>query len=109
MQRIYLYFFRDSHLVILGRVVHHFWTGLLLIVISLIIYKKYTEIKLILFSIGAGLFFDELVFMLAGGGLTPDYWKLISVIGVLFFALVVFIFRKDIIKIIGQRTVKQNI
>lgn len=95
--RIYLYFFREVHIILWGVLVHHFWIGLILIIVSLFLYKKYEKERLVIFGIGAALFFDQLVFILNGGGLTPAYLDIISLAGSIVFVILFFIFRKKVI------------
>ena len=101
--RTYLYFFRETHIIIKGLLVHHFWIGLILLAVSLILYKKHKKRTLIVLGIGAALFFDQLVFMLNGGGLTPVYLTGVSLTGSIIFLIIFFIFRRKIVSFLDEK------
>ena len=90
------FFLQNVHLIVSGIVIHHFWIGFVSLIFGFLIPKKMKISKILLYAIGMGLIIDELVFMVFGGGLDIDYWKLQSVIGAVFIATIIFPFRKKI-------------
>src|SRR3989344_6576411 len=90
------YFVPETHLTYGGYIIHHFWFGFVLILISLFISSKYLRAKNILLGIGSGPIIDELVFMVIGGGGYSNYWSLSSIIGMLVCHVIVFFYRKKI-------------
>ncbi len=90
------FFLRDVHFRIVGIIIHHFWFGLFLFLIGILISKKKRFAKILFYGIGIGLIIDELIFMLLGGGLDREYWKLFSVIGAISVAIIFYPFRKKI-------------
>ena len=85
----------EIHLRINDVVINHFWIGVLLLLAAFFISKK-QQLRLWLSSIGFGLFIDELVFMLSGGGLDPQYWQLPSVAGMITLTLIAYPLRGKI-------------
>lgn len=92
----FLVFIYPSHLIIGGLLIHHFWVGLLSGVIGLLVSSKYSILKFLLLGVGLGLLFDELVFLLFGGGSFSEYWSNYSVIGVIFLLVILFCFRRKV-------------
>jgi hypothetical protein len=82
--RIFLYFTWDSRLMESQKQDswHHFYTGVLLVLVAFCIPKKY---RVYVTSIGVGLFVDELVHAASLLGLTKcfDYWSGESYVGIL--------------------------
>ncbi len=72
---------------------HHYMFGLLGIVVGLLIHS------VLVFAIGLGLFVDELTYILIGGKTHADNYSKISLLGTLFFIVLVFIFRNNLIYI----------
>ncbi len=91
-----LIFLQNIHFSINGIIIHHFWFGLVLLLIGFFIPKKKKIAKILLSGIGLGLVIDESIFMILGGGLDREYWKLPSVIGAVLVAIIVYPFRKRI-------------
>jgi len=50
--------------------------------------------SIMIYAIGLGLFVDELTYLLIRGKNHKDNYSKISLLGTLFFAIIVFIFRK---------------
>jgi hypothetical protein len=86
----------EVDLIVLGLIIHHFWFGIILAIIGLIIPKKYDWIKIIIYAIGFGLIIDQLIFMILGAGKDAQYWALPSLLGTIILALVILPLRKKI-------------
>src|SRR3989344_9199191 len=97
-ERLSIYFSpREIHLEIFGIIIHHFWFGVIILVVSFLISEKSMHlVKLCLGAIGTGLICNELIFMLFGAGLYPQYWSLPSIIGMIFMAFFFFFFLQSI-------------
>ncbi len=78
-----------------GFIVHHFWFGLFMILVSLLISNNLTRIYLC--SIGIGLTIDQLFFMLSGAGGDKEYWSILSIYGAIFSLIIIFLLRKIIV------------
>jgi hypothetical protein len=87
-------FLLNKHIILDGFVVHHFWTGILLVLICCFISNSF--LKLILYGIGLGLIADESVFIVIGGN-TNLYWTIPSIAGAIFSLAILFLFRKKIV------------
>lgn len=92
-------FLYPKHLVIYGILIHHFWTGVLLILITILFFRN-NNLRLIFMGIGLGFIIDELGFMILGGGDFPQYWALYSILSIVFLLIIIHIFRKKIYKAI---------
>ena len=77
-------------------VIHHFWFGLVLIAIGLLIPKQKTNLKLFIYAIGAGLVIDQLVFIILGAGQDKQYWGFPSLLGAIIIALGLFPIKQKI-------------
>lgn len=95
--RTEVFLFPARQLVVYGVLVHHFWIGVALILLAVVLSKKYSTAVTVLSSIGLGLVADELIFMLLGGGTVHDYWSIYSVWGVIVVMVIIFIFRRSTI------------
>jgi len=93
----------NTHVRVLGIVIHHFWFGILLIGIGLIIPKKKEYIKIFAYAIGVGLIIDELIFMVLGAGTDRQYWALPSMLGMIIILLVIFPIREKIINFLMKK------
>lgn len=93
--RLFVFLFPDQKVRIFGIVIHHFWIGLILVLIALLL--KGFEYEWILFSIGLAMFSDELVYMILGAGPVSNYWKIYSVSGAILNSLIVFILKNRIV------------
>ena len=71
-------------------IIHHFWFGVVLLIIGLIIPKQNVYPKILLYGIGAGLIIDQLIFMILGAGKDKEYWALPSLLGTLIIALIIY-------------------
>ena len=80
----------------IGLNIHHFWFGVIIVLIALIVPKKYDWVKIVLYAIGLGLIVDQLVFMLLGAGKDAQYWALPSLFGAIIIALIILPFRQKI-------------
>lgn len=74
----------------LNVVIHHFWLGVILIMLSLSIQKQKVYIKILVYGIGFGLILDQLIFMILGAGKDKEYWALPSLLGTVIMIVVVF-------------------
>ena len=77
-------------------VIHHFWFGVILMIIGLIIPKQKVYPKILLYGIGAGLIIDQLIFMILGAGKDKEYWALPSLLGTIIIALVIYPIRTKV-------------
>jgi hypothetical protein len=73
---------------------HHYMFGLLGMVVGLFTHS------VLISAIGLGLFVDELTYILIGGKTHADNYSKISLLGTLFFIVLVFIFRNNLIYIL---------
>jgi hypothetical protein len=78
-------------------IIHHFWIGMLLVLLSWLLSPKYTILRAVLFPIGLGLVADELVYILLGGRTVSEYWSNYSVWGAIMMAILIFLIRKKLI------------
>ena len=88
--------FPNKNIYFFGLLVHHFWAGIFLIIISLLIHKS-NLLKLFLYSIGTGLVVDQLVFIILGAGGDAEYWANLSVYGTLLVLFIVYMARKKMV------------
>ncbi len=93
--RFFVFFFPDQKVRILGVLIHHFWIGLILILIALML--KNFGFNWILLSIGLAMVADELVYVILGTGPVSNYWNIYSVSGAILNSVIVFILRSKII------------
>lgn len=91
-----VFFFPQRKLIINGMIIHHFWTGLLLVLAAILLSKVCTKLCLVIFSIGLGLVADELVYIALGGRTVGEYWAISSVLGAIAAAIAVFLLREKI-------------
>ena len=70
---------------------HHWMFGVALILIALAIHS------LILYAIGLGLFVNELAYLLMGGKTHQDNYSMRSLSGLIFFIILVYIFKAQAI------------
>ena len=94
------FFAPETHIMIHGQIIHHFWLGIPFLVAAFIVSKKYKAARAILLGIGFGPIADELVFMLIGGGGYAYYWALPSVAGMIGCMALMFLFRKRIERLV---------
>jgi VanZ family protein len=98
--RTWVFFFPQRKLIIDGTTIHHFWTGLLLALVAILLSRSCTsctKLSLILFSVGSGLVADESIYIALGGRTVSEYWAISSVIGAIVMAVVVFLARKKLV------------
>ncbi len=96
--RIWIFWFPLRKIIISGIRINHFWVGVILISFLFFISKSYHLLKIVIFSIGLGVITDELVFMIIGNRTINDYWSIYSVFSVIIVMVLVFVFRKRLIK-----------
>lgn len=76
--RLSVIFFPEREVRIFGLVIHHFWYGIIFLVLVFFLPR---EMKYLILGIGIGLLLDELIFIIYGGKNDIDYWAPISSIG----------------------------
>lgn len=87
--------------VMIGHVhFHHLWIGLTIVILTLLLFKKFTKLRLLLFSIGLGAMVDEAALLFLGVSRVGGYWQTYSVVGVCAATVFVFILRKQIVKVV---------
>lgn len=96
--RTWVFFFPLRRIIISGVLINHFWLGIILILFSLLLPKKYLKLRVVAFPIGLGLIIDELIFIILGGGTVNDYWSIYSLSGVIILMVIVFILRSKFVK-----------
>ena len=89
--RIFLYFKPTPAPTIKGFRIHHYMYGIILIVISILI-KNLT-----IYSIGLGLFIDELTYLIIKGKNHKDNYSKKSLIGTCLFIILIFFLRSYIL------------
>jgi hypothetical protein len=92
-----VYFFPENKLKISGTIIHHFWIGILLIGIAILLASF--GYRWVLLSAGLALAADELVYMLLGAGSVLNYWSIYSVAGAILNSTVVFILRNKLVNL----------
>lgn len=95
--RIGVFLFPTNRIMLGGLRINHFWIGVVLIIIVIILSKRYNVLRAILFPIGLGVVADELAFMILSSRTINDYWSIYSLIGVLIVAVMVFALRQKIV------------
>ncbi|MFA6973425.1 MAG: hypothetical protein WC238_01620 [Parcubacteria group bacterium] len=92
-----VFFFPYRKLIIDGTIIRHFWTGLVLTLVAILLAKSCTRLRLVLFSVGLGLVADELFYIVLGGRTVSEYWAISSILGAMVTAAAVFLLRKRIV------------
>ncbi len=96
--RLGVFLFPTRKLIISGVTVHHFWVGVILIFLVMLLAKRYNGLRMAVFSAGSGLTADELIYIILGGKTVNEYWSVYSVSGVIIMAAIVFVIRKWLIR-----------
>ena len=91
-----VFLFPENKLRIFGTVIHHFFIGIILIFIALLLLMKYPDLRFILFSVGLGVVADEFFYMILGAGPVSKYWDVYSLTGVVLNSFIVFLIREKI-------------
>lgn len=68
--------------------IHHYMYGLIGILMGIVFHS------VLIYAIGFGLFVDELTYLLIGGKNHKDNYSKVSLLGTLFFVIIVFVFRE---------------
>lgn len=89
--RLSVAIFPNVDIYILGLNFHHFWLGLIVLLLSLFLVRAKSILGLIVFGFGLGLMIDQLVFMILGGGSDIEYWSYTSIAGTLLLVIMLFI------------------
>ena len=92
----------EIDLKFLDIVIHHFWIGIILIIISFLIPKQKSHFKILLYGIGAGLIIDQLIFMILGTGKDEEYWALPSFLGAIIIALIIYPIRRKLTNLLNS-------
>ncbi|TAK95610.1 hypothetical protein EPO05_03785 [Patescibacteria group bacterium] len=95
--RAWVFVFPQRKLIIDGVIIHHFWTGLLLVTLALLWLNNYPKLRIALFSIGLGLIADELSYIIFTGKTVAEYWSSSSILGAITTAAIIFLLRKKIV------------
>ena len=96
--RIWVFLFPTKKLILSGVLIHHFWFGIVLVILSLIILRNDVKTRTISIPIGIALMADELVYIISGVGPVSNYWGVYSTLGTIVCIILVFIVRKKIVK-----------
>lgn len=98
--RLWVYLFPLRKIIINGAIIHHFWIGILLLIVTLLLQKRYNNIGIveILFPISLGIISDELVYILIGGNTVSEYWSVYSVCGVAALSIMTFVLKDKFMK-----------
>ncbi|MBS3166948.1 hypothetical protein J4403_01935 [Candidatus Woesearchaeota archaeon] len=97
VSRLLVYLFPNRDIILFGWVIHHFWFGLWVFLVSFLIRKK--KDVLIFSAMGLGLMADEIVFMILGAGGDTEYWSKVVIFGTCVALLLIYILRKRISKL----------
>src|SRR3989338_2037622 len=89
--RLVVYLFPIPSPTIKSFRLHHYMFGIIGIVIGLLFSS------ILIYAIGIGLFIDELAYILIGGKTHKDNYSKKSLLGTVFFILLVFIFKNYLI------------
>ncbi len=95
--RTAVFLFPDNKFRISGIIVHHFWIGVILVGIALLLGSF--GYRWILLALGLALVADELVYMLLGAGPVANYWNIYSVSGAILDSFIVFMIRAKLANI----------
>ena len=93
--RIFVYLKPIPAPTIKGFRTHHYMFGIAGIIFGLAIHSAWMS------TIGLGLFVDELTYILIGGKSHQDNYSKMSIAGTLFFVIIVFIFRNNLISLLN--------
>ncbi|MBI5913334.1 hypothetical protein HY839_02740 [Candidatus Azambacteria bacterium] len=96
--RMEVFLFPQRKLIVSGAIIHHFWIGVLFIFFALLVPKRYTGLRIGIFSVGSGLAADELMYIVLGGRTVSEYWSLYSVSGAVVLTAIIFTIRKWLIR-----------
>lgn len=99
----------EVHITFSGIIFHHFWIGVILMAVGLLIPLQRVYPKIVLYGFGAGLIADELIFMLLGAGKNKEYWELPSLLGMIILVFVTFPIRQKLINFLLQKSTNQMI
>ncbi len=81
--RLVVFIYPNTLPTISGLQIHHYMIGVLLILVG--IFGR----SLVLYTIGLGLFIDQLAFIIIGGKTPDDYFSMVSMLGTLGFVIVI--------------------
>jgi len=96
--RLWVFFFPLRKIMIDGTIIHHFWIGIILLLITYTIQRKYSSIAEVLLPVSCGIIADELIYILLGGATVADYWSVYSLYGCIIVSIIFFIFREAIVE-----------
>ncbi len=94
--RVFVYIFNKPSPTIKNFRTHHWMFGFLFTILLFCISNFYTNIYLL--SISMGIFLDEIGFIIIKGKTHEDNYSAKSFMILMFFLIILFIFRKDIVK-----------
>lgn len=109
--RILVFFVGEKSLFITGREIHHFYLGVILVMICGILFffsklKKIKKYSLIFFAVGVGAIVDEFTYILFTNGTHTDYSSPISYIGVIILSILIILLLALNMKIEGIKNEK---
>lgn len=96
----------EFHIIFSDMLIHHFWFGIILLLVGLIMPKNKEYPKIFLYGIGAGLIIDQLVFMILGAGRNKEYWALPSLLGAIIITFIIFPIRQKLTNFLLQKSIK---
>ena len=79
--RLSVVFFPGREIKVFDFVIHHFWYGIVILVLAYLLPKDIKLLRFMILGIGLGFVLDELVFMILGGGDDVAYWAPLSLAG----------------------------
>lgn len=98
--RLYVFFIPELDIKVFNVMIHHFWLGIMFIVIAFFIPKGKETIRLIFYGFGIGWVIDQFIFIILGAGMDKQYWAFPSVTGAIILALLAYSFRNKLVKLI---------
>lgn len=94
IMRISVLLVPEVDVMIFDVIIHNFWFGIILMLIGIFIPNS--NVKVLMYGIGAGLVIDQAVFMMLGAGKDKEYWQLPSLIGPAIIMIVIYPIRKKL-------------
>ena len=94
--RLSVYLVPNKDVIVFGKVVHHMWFGVLLVLMACLAPIKVPFVTAITSAVGLGLIADHIVYMLLGAGGDDKYWSHSSLLGVLVVLVLLFLLRTQL-------------
>lgn len=86
----------NKDLKLFGVIIHHFWIGVVLVLVGWFIQIDNIHISSLVLGIGLGLIADHFVYMIFGAGGDKEYWSKISLGGAVTMLIILFLFRTEL-------------